>query len=182
MPKTKLQGVVFTALMVFSMVFCMTSYTLALQAGGLRPGIFSLAIREMWTEFVIVFVLIFFWITNLARRLTARLFSPKDKPVFLILSMQAFTVAAIVPSITLIATFLHHGFTGLWLYQWIQTAVLCFPMAFFLQIFLVGPLVRFVFRTLFYPPIAFLFSSRGRRLLLRRTLRSRFPKKFRPQA
>ncbi len=36
MPKTKLQSLVFTALMVFCMVYCMTAYNIAWQMGTLR--------------------------------------------------------------------------------------------------------------------------------------------------
>lgn len=36
MPKTKLQNLVFTALMVFCMVYCMTAYNVAWQMGTLR--------------------------------------------------------------------------------------------------------------------------------------------------
>ena len=55
MPKTKFQSIVFTATMVFCMVFCMTVYTIAMKFGGLSYTVFGLAIREMWMEYVIVF-------------------------------------------------------------------------------------------------------------------------------
>ncbi len=150
MPKTKFQSVVFTLLMVFCMVFCMTSYTIALKFGGLNYQVFAIAIKEMWVEYVIVFCLIFFVITKLAMKLASRVIDPaKSQPIFMILAIQCFTVCLIVPTITLIATFLHNGFTADWFTQWIQSAVLCFPMALCLQVFYVGPLVRFVFRHIF---------------------------------
>lgn len=45
MPKTKLESVVFTALMVFCMVFSMTCYTGALRAGGVTYGLFILVVQ-----------------------------------------------------------------------------------------------------------------------------------------
>ena len=69
MPKTKFQSIVFTTMMVFCMVFCMTVYTIAMKFGGLSYTVFGLAIREMWVEYVIVFLLIFFVITKLAQKL-----------------------------------------------------------------------------------------------------------------
>lgn len=69
MPKTKFQSIVFTAIMVFCMVFCMTVYTISMKFGGLSYKVFALAIQEMWVEYVVVFVLIFFMITRLAQRL-----------------------------------------------------------------------------------------------------------------
>ena len=60
MPKTKLESVVFSAMMVFCMVFSMTCYTGALRAGGVTYGLFAQSIREMWIEFAFVFLLAFF--------------------------------------------------------------------------------------------------------------------------
>lgn len=150
MPKTKFQSFIFTLIMVFCMVFCMTVYTVALNKGGLDYSVFKTAISEMWLEYVIVFLLIFFAITKLAVKLAKRIFVPeKDNPFFMTLLIQSFTVTLIVPTITLIATFIHGGFTYDWFTRWITTAVMCFPMAYFLQIFFVGPFVRLVFRTVF---------------------------------
>ena len=59
MPKTKFQSVVFTAIMVFCMVYCMTVYTISLELGALSRQVFALAIREKWVEYVVVFALIF---------------------------------------------------------------------------------------------------------------------------
>ncbi|MGN0969006.1 MAG: hypothetical protein ACI4O3_07015 [Oscillospiraceae bacterium] len=43
MPKTRFQSFIFTLLMVFCMVFCMTVYTIALKMGGLSYPVFALA-------------------------------------------------------------------------------------------------------------------------------------------
>ena len=150
MPKTKFQSIVFTLIMVFCMVFCMTVYTVAIKTGGLSYSTFLTAIREMWLEYVIVFVLIFFVISKVAQKLAFRIVNPKeDREILVILTIQSFTVLCIVPVVTLIATFLHNGFTADWFTQWITSAFLCFPAAYCLQVFLVGPLVRFIFRCLF---------------------------------
>ena len=149
MPKTKFESVIFTLIMVFCMVFCMTCYTIALKMGGLNPQVFVLAIKEMWLEYVVVFCLIFFLITNAAQKLAFRIVTPgQDKPIFIILAIQCFTVCLIVPAITLFATFVHGGLNN-WFCNWIQLAFLCFPVALCLQLFFVGPLVRLIFRTLF---------------------------------
>ena len=101
MPKTKFQSIVFTAIMVFCMVFCMTVYTIALKFGGLSYQVFGLAICEMWVEYVVVYLLIFFVITRTAQKLAFRIVTPGvDKPIFIILSIQCFTVCLIVPCIT----------------------------------------------------------------------------------
>lgn len=150
MPKTKFQGIVFTAIMVFFMVFCMTVYTISLNAGKLSYQTFVIAIKEMWIEYIIVFILNFFFISKVAQKLAFRIVTPgQDKSIFIILAIQSFTVCLTVPIITLIATFIHNGFTANWFTIWIQLAVMCFPVAFCLQIFFIGPLVRWIFRTIF---------------------------------
>ena len=150
MPKNKFQSVIFTLMMVFCMVFCMTVYTVALGAGGLTYSVFLTAIKEMWIEYVIVFVLIFFLISPTAVKLGHRFVNQKtDSPLLVIVSIQCFTVMMIVPAITLIVTFIHNGFTAAWFTQWITTAAKCFPAALFLQVFYIGPLVRTVFRAIF---------------------------------
>ena len=150
MPKNKFQSVIFTLMMVFCMVFCMTVYTVALGAGGLTYSVFLIAIKEMWIEYVIVFVLIFFLISPAAVKLGHRFVDQKtDSPLLVIVSIQCFTVMMIVPAITLIVTFIHNGFTAAWFTQWITTAAKCFPAALFLQLFYIGPLVRTIFRAIF---------------------------------
>ena len=148
MPKTTLENLFFTALMVFCMVFCMTCYVLALSMGGLSYAVLRLALREMWVEYAVVFLLIFFCITGLAKCLAFRLFSPEmDRPIFIILAIQCFTVCLTVPAATLFATLVHNGPTADWLPQWLQLAATCFPAALCIQVFFVGPLVRWIFRT-----------------------------------
>lgn len=150
MPKTKFQSVIFTALMAFCMVYCMTVYTITLNYGALSYQIFSMAIKEMWLEYIVVFCLIFFLITNTAKRLTFSIINPEcTQPIYIILAIQCLTVCQIVPVITLFATLIHNGTSVDWFCQWIQLAVICFPMALCLQIFFVGPLVRLIFRNIF---------------------------------
>lgn len=150
MPKTTFQRVVFTVMMVFCMVFCMTVYSLAIQGGALQAQTFALAIREMWVEFAFVFLLVFFAVSPLALRMAFRLVDPKAVPPILVtLSIQCCTVVCVVPAVTLFATILHGGAAGGWFCRWITTAALCFPAALLLQIFFIGPLVRALFALLF---------------------------------
>lgn len=150
MPKTKFQSIIFTLLMVFFMVYCMTAYTISLKFNELSYQVFYLAIKEMWIEYIIVFCLIFFVITKTAKILAFKTFDAHTaQPIFITLAIQCFTVCQIVPAITLFATFFHNGITTNWFCQWIQLAITCFPMALCLQLFFIGPLVRLIFRTMF---------------------------------
>ena len=89
MPKTRFQSIIFTALMVFCIVYCMTVYNIALKFGGLNNLVFLLALKEMWLEYVVVFCLIYFVITNTAKKLAFRVIDPaKSQPIFLVLAIQ----------------------------------------------------------------------------------------------
>ncbi len=155
MPKTKFQSLIFTAVTVFCMVYCMTVYTIASNAGELTYSVFAAAIKEMWVEFIVVFLLIFFVITKAAQKLAFKFVTPgEDKPAFVILAIQCCTVCLIVPCITLFAAVFHNGFTAEIPMQWFALIGKCFPVALCLQIFLVGPFVRFVFRTVFKKQLA----------------------------
>ncbi len=57
MPKTKFQSIIFTLMMVFCMVYCMTCYTVSIGMGGLSNKVFAIAIKEMWVEYIVVFLI-----------------------------------------------------------------------------------------------------------------------------
>ena len=73
MPKTKFQSLIFTLMMVFCMVYCMTVYAVSLNSGGLSGQVLFASLREMWLEYVIVFLLVFFGVSRLALKLARRL-------------------------------------------------------------------------------------------------------------
>lgn len=50
MPKTKFQKIIFTAMMVFCMVYCMTVYTIALKFGGLSYQGFTTDWFPQWVQ------------------------------------------------------------------------------------------------------------------------------------
>ena len=150
MPKTVFQSVVFSAIMAFCMVFCMSVYTISMNMGGLSYPVFGMAISEMWLEFVVVIVIVMGFVSKAAQKLALRILTPgEQKPIFFILAIQYFTVCIMVPCMTLFATFVHNGASYDWFTNWIELACKCFPMALCLQIFFVGPFVRWVFRTIF---------------------------------
>ena len=60
MPKTKLQEVVFTILMVFVMVYAMICYNISLNMGGMSNIVFLNAFHELVIMGPIAFILDFF--------------------------------------------------------------------------------------------------------------------------
>ena len=138
MPKTKLQEVVFTILMVFVMVYAMICYNIALNMG------------ELVIMGPIGFILDFFLYGSLSKKLAFRIVTPGvDKPIMLILAISSITVCLMCPTMSFFATLLFKSAGKEFIAVWFQTTALNFPMAFFWQIFFAGPLVRAIFGMIF---------------------------------
>ena len=135
MPKTKLENVIFTLMMAFVMVYAMICYNIALNVGGMSNQ---------------AFILEFFVVERLSRKLAFRLVTPGvDKPVFVILAISCMIVCLMCPMMSLVATILFKNPGSQIVAVWLQTAAMNFPMALCWQVFFAGPLVRLVFRVLF---------------------------------
>jgi hypothetical protein len=149
MPKTKFQDFIFTIIMVFVMVYCMTLYNISLEL-GFTYATFGKALLGMWVEAVAAFFAQRYIAGPMAKKLTGRILQPGvDKPVFILVAMACFTVCFMAPIMTLFVTIYHHGFVKEIIPYWLPKLVLNFPFALVIQIFFAGPLVRFLFRTLF---------------------------------
>ena len=150
MPKTKLQEVVFTILMVFVMVYAMICYNIALNMGGMSNIVFLNAFHELVIMEPIAFILDFFLYGSLSKKLAFRIVTPGvDKPIMIILAISSITVCLMCPTMSFFATLLFKSTGKEFIAVWFQTTALNFPMAFFWQIFFAGPLVRAVFGMIF---------------------------------
>lgn len=150
MPKTKLQEVVFTILMVFVMVYAMICYNITLNMGGMSNIVFLNAFHELVIMGPIAFILDFFLYGSLSKKLAFRIVTPGvDKPIMLILAISSITVCLMCPTMSFFATLLFKSAGKEFIAVWFQTTALNFPMAFFWQIFFAGPLVRAVFGMIF---------------------------------
>ncbi len=150
MPKTKLQEVVFTILMVFVMVYAMICYNIALNMGGMSNIVFLNAFHELVIMGPIAFILDFFFIWKSFKKLAFRIVTPGvDKPIMLILAISSITVCLMCPTMSFFATLLFKSAGKEFIAVWFQTTALNFPMAFFWQIFFAGPLVRAIFGMIF---------------------------------
>lgn len=149
MPRTKLQEVVFTVIMVFFMVYAMICYNIALNVGGMSNEVFVLAFNELAIMGPIAFVLDFFLVGFLAKKITFRIFHPeRDNPFFLILGISAVSVIFMCPLMSLAATILFKDAGVQFFAVWVQTTAMNFPMALCWQIFFAGPIVRAIFALL----------------------------------
>ena len=151
MPKSRLQETIFTIMMVLVMVYAMICYNIALASGGMKNFVFAAALGELPIMAVIAFVLDTFIAGPLAKRQAMKLFTAgEDKPIFIILAISIFSVLFMCPLMSFVATLLFNGgLTGNTVSTWLQAVAMNFPMAFFWQLFVAGPVVRKVFGMIF---------------------------------
>ena len=130
MPKNRLQETVFTIMMVLVMVYAMICYNIALETGGMKNFVFKAALGEFPIMIVAGFILDTFIAGPLAKKCAFKIVTPgKDRPIATILFNGGFNSQ-------IFATFC-------------ELVVRNFPMAFFWQLFVAGPLVRFIFGKIF---------------------------------
>ena len=151
MPKNKFQEVIFTIIMVFVMVYAMICYNIVLNTGTMTNETFLLAFHELTFMGPIAFILDFFIIGGLAKKIAFGIVDMRrDNPFHLVLAISAVSVAFMCPCMSFAATVLiKHAPASQIIPTWLQTTAMNFPMAFFWQLFAAGPLVRFIFEKMF---------------------------------
>lgn len=146
MPKTKLERIFFTAGTAFFMVYGMTIYNTVLANGTFTNRTFLDALTHMWVEYGIIFLLAFFVAGAIAPKLAFWVVQPGDRPICIVFAIQTFTVILMVAFASVIGLFHAHGFSANVIPNYIVTYCKNFIMALPLQLILVGPLARFLFR------------------------------------
>ena len=151
MPKTKFQNFIFTLMTAILMAYCMIVYSVAINSPeGLVNQTFLIALKEFPLEGIIVFLLAFFVASPIAKKLAFRIVNPKeDNKMFIILSIQTYTVLTMVGLMSIYALFAQHLINSNIICNYIVLYCKNFIMAYPLQIFFVGPLVRNIFRIIF---------------------------------
>lgn len=149
MPKTKFQEFIFTIIMVIVMVYALCVYNISLDKGGLTNEVLLMALAELIIMGIIAFIVEFFFVSHLAQKLAFTFVKPSDCSLIIILAISAMTVCLMCPMMSFVSTLLFKGVDTQLIAKWIQTTIINFPMAFFWQIFIAGPLVRKIFAFLF---------------------------------
>lgn len=149
MPKTRFQTFLFTLMTAWLMVYGMTLYNTVLGTGTFTNATFFRALTGMWVEYVIIFLCAYFIAGNAAKYFAFRVVLPGDRPIFIIFTIQIFTVIIQVFFASIMATVKIHGITNLFLPQLITAYCKNFIMALPMQMIIAGPLARFVFRSIF---------------------------------
>ena len=142
MPKTKFQEIIFTIMMVFMMVYFMICYNIALNVGSMTNQVFLDAFHELVIMGPVAFILDFFIIGHLAKKKAFQI-------VNLDIAISIVSIILMCPCMSLAATLLFKNAGSQIIAIWLQTTVMNFPMAFFLQLCFAGPIVRFVFGKIF---------------------------------
>lgn len=151
MPQTKFQNFVFTLMTAILMAYLMIVYNVAISSNdGLVNQTFLIALKEFRIEVIIVFFLAYFIASPIAKKLAFRIVDPKkDNKMLIILSIQTFTVLVMVALMSIYALFIQHLVNSNVICNYITLFIKNFIMAYPLQIFFVGPVVRNVFRIIF---------------------------------
>jgi hypothetical protein len=146
MPKNKFQDVIYTIIMAIVMVYGMIVYNVALNTGGVSGETFLAATHELIIMAPIAFILEFFVVGKIAKKLAFTVVRPTDRPQFITYAISICICCIMCPVMSLIATFL---FKEPSFGTWVQTWAMNFPMAICYQMFYCGPFVRLIFRTIF---------------------------------
>ena len=116
--------------------------------------VFLLAFHELIIMWPVAFILEFFVVEKLSQFLAFRIVKPDDRPIFIILVISSMIICLMCPMMSFVATLLFKDPGKEVIAIWLQTTIMNFPMAFFLQIFIAGPFVRLIFRTIFKKQLA----------------------------
>lgn len=149
MPQTKFQTFIFTLITSGIMIYLMGVYNVAVNTGGLTGTTFAHAVHSFPLEWLIGFLCAYFIAGRVAKYFAFKVVQPGDRPIFIILCIQTFTVCTMVPIMSLVGTIESSGITPQIVTIWLQTVCLNFVMAYPLQILAVGPFCRFLFRKMF---------------------------------
>lgn len=190
MPQTKFQKMFFAFITVLITVHAYVFYSLyvvngpalmaaagsgsVLDAIGSMGGVYMLSgYRPIWcvvaVEFVLAYLLELSVGSPCSLKIAMKSFDPKEThPVIFETAIISATVTVMCPAMSFLAAFLYYPFyTGfsVWsfLANWIKLMCFNFPFALVSQVFFIQPLVRLVFRTIFFRreqrPFGFAFAK-----------------------
>lgn len=151
MPETKFQQLVFAFLTVSLSAFAFVLYNISLSMWWLTNEIFLITLNEFWHIGIIAFIIQITLVWYLSSKMAFRIVDKKkDKPIFIILAITCMNICIMCPLMTFIVTFIYDGFTLNFLSNWLTKIFYNFPFAFFIEIFLIWPFIRLIFRNIFH--------------------------------
>ena len=142
MPETKKEQFVFTLIMAFVMVSFMASYNVILRM-GISYQSFLVILQKGIKEYICAAPIAFLF-SSIASLALAKNYCPQKQMKFFPVYISFFTVMLMVPIMTTIVALLD-GFYSLSLIDLLGRMKNNFIFALPIQIFVAGPLVRFIF-------------------------------------
>lgn len=149
MPKTKFQSFVFAAITAWIMVYLMTLYNIVLTNGTFTNYTFLVTLKSMWLEYVIILLCAIFISSHLAKYCAFRVVKPTDRPIAITFAIQTFTVVFQVALASILGVYHSFGFNSIFMPNYLICYSRNFIMAMPLQLFIAGPITRWLFRRLF---------------------------------
>lgn len=149
MPKTKFEAIIFTAITAWMMVYVMTLYNTVLATSTFTNTTFLIALKSMWIEFVIIFLCAYFISSKVAKYFAFKIVQPTDRMIVIVLMIQVFTVVSQVALASILGVYHGYGFNSQFVPNYLITYCRNFIMALPIQLFIVGPIARYLFRVLF---------------------------------
>lgn len=147
MPKSKLENFIFTLITVILMAYFMIVYNVAIASGKFVNKTFLIALKEFPLEVIIVFICTYFIASPLTKRQAFKIVNPKkDNKMFIILSIQTFTVLIMVGLMSIYALFVNNLVDNNIICNYISLYLKNFIMAYPLQVFFAGPIARKIFK------------------------------------
>lgn len=167
MIQNRKQGLIFALITVIITVPCFVFYCLSIENGGILNVDWKFALILIPIEFVLAYLSEVFIGSPLALKFAMKAIDPKKNDHMIVESaIISATVTIMCPWMSFLATILYKGiFPALvfhdaaWTFSsfivhfipnFLQTVVLNFPFAFFGQMFIIQPVVRRIFKLLFY--------------------------------
>jgi hypothetical protein len=146
-PKTTLERIVFTTTGVIFMATTMSIYNKVLAQGLFTIDTFKQVPMAFLQRAPLAWILQYFFVQNAVGKMSARY--PIENRMVYYTIRTGFTVLIMCPIMSIYSNIIYVGVNTELFFLWLPKMVLNWPFAFFVQIFLLGPLNRFLFGLIF---------------------------------
>jgi hypothetical protein len=131
-------------------VIAFAIYNVALNMGAITNSVFPIALKEVPVLFILAFTLETVFVSRLAEYLAFKVVAPqKNRPIVIILAITSATICIMCPLMSFATTIRYNGFNSEFISSWLLKFIYNFPFAFFIQLFIIGPIVRLIFSNIF---------------------------------
>ncbi|MCC0684494.1 DUF2798 domain-containing protein [Clostridioides sp. ZZV14-6345] len=148
MPQNRKESLIFTVLMCAFMVFFMSVYNISIH-DKFSLNTFKNAWLDFPTTYIIAMIFDWFIVSNVAKKVAFRIINSDTKQIIKAIVISSCMVCGMVICMSLFGAIKSIGSSNTLIAIWILNIANNFIVALPLQLLIAGPLVRFIFRTLF---------------------------------